>query len=106
MTAEWLYSRLMMLKEQTMDDLTFHSICFEGKQYTIEEAINQILNASYEYLYTFEVVDTGAMPLEYDDIGWDEHCDTVTHEFKAAIRLWAEIMKYADRVVCYNRKHS
>ena len=28
--AEWLYSRLMMFKEQTMDDLTFNSVEFEG----------------------------------------------------------------------------
>lgn len=29
MFAEWLYSRLMMLLEQTDDDLTFNSIEFE-----------------------------------------------------------------------------
>lgn len=45
--AEWLYSRLMMLTEQTMDDLTYNSVEFEGHTYTIEAAIHRILQLSF-----------------------------------------------------------
>jgi len=64
-----------------------------------EEAMDQILKASYEYIYAFEVLDDEVMPLGYDDKKWDEYCDKIICDYKMAIRLWAEIMMYADRVV-------
>ena len=93
MFAEWLYSRLMMLLEQTDDDLTFNSIEFEGEKYTIERAIHRILKATSEYLYFYEELDMYSEEVEEDDI---VH---IQNEMKEATRLWAEIMPYADRVV-------
>lgn len=98
MFAEWLYSRLMMLVEQTDDDLTFNSVVFEGKKYTIEQAIQRILKATGNYLYFYEHVD--AMGDEYVS---DKEIQELCEEMKAATRLWAEIMRYADRVVVSKR---
>lgn len=95
--AEWIYSRLMMLLEQTDDDLTFQSIEFEGVHYTIEQAIHRILKAAQEYLYFFEVEEMDEETVE------EEKRIRITNEIKAATRLWAEIMPYADRVVACRR---
>ena len=94
MFAEWIYSRLMMLVEQTEDDLTFHSVEFEGEKYTIEKAIQCILNAARNYLYFYEHVDVIGTE-EVSDLEIRELCA----EMKTATRLWAEIMPYVDRVV-------
>lgn len=90
--AEWLYSRLSMLKEKTMDDLNFNSVCFEGETYTIGQAIDKILNSTTEYMCFYEWKTPS---------GLDEH--KVCEEMKKATRLWAEIMPYADCVLC-NKK--
>ena len=97
MFAEWLYSRLMMLLEQTDDDLTFNSIEFEGQSCTIEQAIQRILKATKEYLYFYEELDMNSKNMTEDDIV------SIQNEMKAATRLWAEIMPYADRVVVRKR---
>lgn len=94
MFAEWLYSRLMMLKQQTMDNLSFHSIEFEGEQFTIEQAIDKILKATENYLYHYEVVEANG-----DEEISEEEVNQITEEMKIATRLWAEIMRYCDRVV-------
>lgn len=91
--AEWLYSRLSMLKEQTMDNLSFNSIEFEGDKYTIEQAINQILEATKNYLFYYEETDING-----EDIG-QVAVREICEEMKIATRLWAEIMRYCDRVV-------
>ena len=95
--AEWIYSRLMMLLEQTDDDLTFHSIEYEGVHYTVEQAIHRILKAAQEYLYLFEVEKLDGENIE------EEKRMRIANEMKAATRLWAEIMPYADRVVVRRR---
>jgi hypothetical protein len=92
MFAEWLYSRLSMLKEKTMDDLNFNSVCFEGDAYTIGQAIDKILNSTTEYMCFYEWETPS---------GLDEH--KVCEEMKKATRLWAEILPYADCVLC-NKK--
>lgn len=94
MFAEWLYSRLMMLKEQTIDDLSFRSVEFEGEKYTIEQAINQILNITKDYLYHYEVID-----MDGNKQVSQKKAEVITEEMKQATRLWAEIMYYCDRVV-------
>lgn len=94
--AEWLYSRLMMLLEQTMDDLTYNTIEFEGKTYTIEQAINYIIDASKEYLYYYEMV-WGYVSSD------EEETERINVAMKSATRLWAEVMPYADRTVISKR---
>lgn len=94
MFAEWLYSRLTMLKEQTMGDLNFHLVVFEGRIYTIEQGINRILKAAKEYLCHYEIIDTDGEE-EISEIVLDK----IVEEMKTATRMWAEIMTYCDRVV-------
>lgn len=95
--AEWLYSRLMMLIEQTMDDLTFHSVEFEGCTYTIESAIHRILKAAKDYIWYYNMVWNHAEELP------EEETEYIIKEMNAATRLWAEIMGYCDRVVISKR---
>ena len=95
--AEWLYSRLMMLMEQTMDDLTFHSIEFEGTTYTIEQAFLCILAAAKKYIRYNEMIWEDRAGL------CEENEEQIYSEMKAATRLWAEVMCFADRVVVSKR---
>ena len=64
------------------------------EEYIIEQAIQRILKAKGNYLYFYEHVD--AMGEEYVS---DKKIQELCEEMKAATRLWAEIMRYADRVV-------
>ena len=90
MWAEWIYSRLTMLMEQTYDDLTSDSVEFEGEIYTIEQAFERIRKASRDYLYYWI--------LEYlDGKKTEDEVKDICNEMKAATRLWAEVMDYADR---------
>ena len=95
--AEWLYSRLMMLTEQTMDDLTYNSVEFEGHTYTIEAAIHRILQATKDYIWYHEMV------CGYEEDPPDEELEKMLLELKTAIRLWTEIMAYCDRCVISKR---
>lgn len=86
--AEWIYSRLMMLTEQTMDDLSYNTVDFECNTYTIQQAYQRILDATKEYLCFYEIYGSH----------WDssEDAEKIQIEMKAAIRLWANVMEYAD----------
>lgn len=95
--AEWLYSRLTMLIEQTMDDLTFNTVDFEGKTYTIEQAIHRILNATKDYIWYYDMV------WGYAEEPPEEEIEQMIDEMNAATRLWAEIMAYCDRCVISKR---
>lgn len=95
--AEWLYSRLTILIEQTMDDLTFNTVDFGGKTYSIDQAIHRILKATKDYIW-------------YNDMVWgyteeppEEEIEQIINEMKAATHLWAEIMAYCDRCVVSKR---
>ena len=90
--AEWLYSRLMMYKEQTMDNLSFHSVEFEGKTYTIEQAINEILQITKEYLTFWEIYNGISGKGDFDNE------EQLLAKMKSATRLWAEIMPFIDLV--------
>lgn len=98
MFAEWLYSRLMMLKQQTMDNLSFHSVKFEGQKYTVEQAVDQILKATKEYLYYYEVIEMSSEEVPQKIV------EEIDDKMKKATRLWAVIMCYCDRVVVNRRK--
>ena len=89
-TAEWLYSRLKMLTEKTMDDLTYNHVEFEGRTYTIEEAFDRIMNACKEFLLSCQ---NGDFYLEPDE---HEEAERIYEELQASVRLWSVVMAYAD----------
>lgn len=96
--AEWIYSRLMMYKEQTMDDLTFSSVEFEGSIYTIEQSINKILSVTKEYLIFWDVHNGICDWLDnYDEAR--QYQESLLAKMQSATRLWAEIMPYIDLVI-------
>lgn len=51
---EWLYSHLMMYKERTCVNLSFHKFDFDGKEVSQEEAIDFIIETTKQYLITDE----------------------------------------------------
>lgn len=95
--AEWLYSRLTMLIEQTMDDLTFNTVDFEGDTYTVEQAIQRIIKATKKYIWYHEMV------WGYTEEPPEEEIEQMFKEMKTATRLWAEVMGYCDRCVISKR---
>lgn len=90
LTAEVLYSRLKMLTDKTMDDLSFNHVEFEGKIYTIEEAFHRIMEACKDFLLSCQDGSFYLSPDEY------EEADHIYTEMKVAVRLWSEVMAYAD----------
>ena len=78
--AYWLFTRCSMYLKEASDkvDLSYHKFEFEGKTYTQEEAINQILEWSEPYLKKFSLSG------EEETKAYDS--------FSKACRLWAEIV--------------
>ena len=93
--AEWLYSRLRMLMEQTHVDLEAKHIEFDGVRYTIGEAFEKIKTCTAEYLLFYE-------KYEMEGGGTQEQEEAVRESMDYATRLWAEVMPYADRIVISN----
>lgn len=54
---EWLHSHLKMYLAHTLDDLSFNSVEFEGKQYTIGEAIILIIETTKVWLLKVDNVN-------------------------------------------------
>jgi hypothetical protein len=52
---EWLYSHLRMYVDYCKSDLSFHTIEFDHKKYTIKKAINEIMDCCKEYLIQKEL---------------------------------------------------
>lgn len=48
--AEWLYSHMRMYKENSVHDDTMHSVVFDENEYTIEEAVDWIIEKTGEFL--------------------------------------------------------
>jgi hypothetical protein len=71
---EWLYSHLMMYKENSekVIDLSFHKFKFDGKEYTQRDGIDFILNTLQQALK--------AKSGDYD-----------VEAVKNAIHMWAEV---------------
>jgi len=78
--AEWLYSHLMMYMENASKivDLTYHSFEFEGKTYTLEEAIGKIIKWTGYFIKNYECLKGNKS----------------MNKLKKAARLWAEILPY------------
>ena len=100
--AEWLYSRLMMYKEQTMDDLTFNSVEFEGGTYTIEQSIDKILSDTKEYLIFWDV-HSGICDWLDNHNEAKQYQESLLAQMQSATRLWAEIMPFIDLVSINNK---
>ena len=48
--AEWVNSHLKLYLEHTLNDLSFNRVEFEGKEYSIGDAIALIIDITDEYL--------------------------------------------------------
>ena len=96
-TGEFLYSRLKMLTELTMDDLSYNQVEYDGKFYTIEEAFEFIMNACKTFLLSCQEGDFYLTSSEIDE------AERIYNEFKTAVKLWAEVMPYADLTLVSRR---
>jgi hypothetical protein len=76
--VEWIYTRVMMYKEVTIVDTSFHKIMYKEKEITHGEAIDKILELAKECLMHTDIDDE---QLWYDNTR--EICD-----------LWKEILPY------------
>lgn len=48
--AEWVNSHLKLYLEHTLNDLSLNSVEFEGKEYSIGDAVDLIIDITDEYL--------------------------------------------------------
>ena len=48
--AEWLYSHMRMYKDNSVHDDTMHSVVFDENEYTIEEAVDWIIEKTGAFL--------------------------------------------------------
>lgn len=75
---EWIYTRLMMYKEVSIIDTSYHKVPYRGKEITQEEAIDKILD------YAKEILLTGTH---------DEDSDSISYKYAREIcDLWKEIL--------------
>lgn len=47
--AEWLYSHMRMYKDNSVHDDTMTTVTFDGKEYTIQEAVDWIIENTGEF---------------------------------------------------------
>lgn len=73
---EWIYTRIMLYKEQSCVDTSYYRIPYKDKLITQEEAMDQVLSLSKEIL-----IDTDDDELYYKNAR--EICD-----------LWKELLPY------------
>lgn len=88
--GEWLYTHMRMYKENSVHDDTYCSVEFEGVKYTIEEAIDRIINASGEFLKCTYNLDIVPHPRDYSD----EEEYQIEEEFINSARLFLKIVGY------------
>lgn len=79
--AKWLTTTLKTFMKHNIHNLSVELI-FEGKQYTIEDAVNEIISIADEY-----------MSLRYDAPDLETENDLISN-FKYAGRLFTEVMPY------------
>lgn len=75
----WLYERLKYFLDHVHIDLTYHIFEFEGKTYTQEEMIKNIIYIIEKYLFKKNV--TKCIPLEEE-----------SNNLERAARMWVEIL--------------
>ncbi len=88
--AEWLYSHLKHYEKWNIHDLEMHSIEFQGKEYTIGEAIKLLVDMSGDYLKLYESEECGG-------IYSDEEEEAADLTMKFVTNLFAEVVPYLWR---------
>lgn len=83
--AEWLYCHLVHFEKWNLSDLEFHNIEFEGKNYTIGEALTLLKDITADYLKVIENI--------HDALAFEEE-ERLDGTLQFATRLWSEVMVY------------
>lgn len=112
--AEWLYSHMRMYKDNSVHDDTMATVTFNGKEYTIQEAVDWIIENTGEFIRYGYYLDThfdyitrypliGEMMSKFNpavrtylqEYEWleDNECQ-ITDNFIKAGGLFIEIMQY------------
>lgn len=88
--AEWLYSHMKHYEKWNVHDLEQYSIEFQGRMYTVEEALKTIIEISGDYLKLYETEENGGTYT-------DEEEKAADNTMKFATNLFAEIAPYLWR---------
>ena len=112
--AEWLYSHMRMYKDNSVHDDTMATVTFDGKEYTIQEVVDWIIENTGEFIRYGYYMDThfdyitrypligkmmskfnSAVRMYLQEYEWleDNECQ-ITYNFIKAGRLFIEIMQY------------
>ena len=112
--AEWLYSHMRMYKDNSVHDDTTNSIVFEEGEYTIEEAVDWIIektgaflkysyyiDAHFDYITKHPVIEklicknNPFVRLYLEEYDWSEgNGYQIEDEYIKASKLFLEIMGY------------
>lgn len=88
--AEWLYSHMRMYKDCSVHDDTYCSISFEGKEYTIAEAVDWIIEKTGIFLRHRYFID-----VHFDYITRQPFIGRVMCKLNPPVRLY--LKKYNNR---------
>ena len=106
--AEWLYSHMRMYKDNSVHDDTMTTVTFDGKEYTIQEPVNRIIENTSEYIryrnyYITRYPLKGKMMSKFNpavrtylqEYEWlEDNEGQITDNFIKSGRLFIEIMQY------------
>lgn len=59
--AEWLYSHMRMYRDNSVHDDTMNTVAFEGREYTIAEAVDLIIEKTGEFLKIYHYTDVATV---------------------------------------------
>ena len=112
--AEWLFSHMRMYKDNSVHDDTMHTIVCEDNEYTIEEAVDWIiektgeflkysyyLDAHFDYITKHSVIGklicrySSSVRLYLEKYDWSEDTEyKIEEDYIKASKLFLEIMGY------------
>ena len=83
--AEWLYSHMRMYKENSVHDDTMHSVVFDEDEYTIEEAVDWIIEKTGAFLKYSYYLDA-----HFDYITKHPVIGKLICKYSSSVRLYLE----------------
>ena len=112
--AEWLYSHMRMYKDNGVHDDTMTTVTFDGKEYTIQEAVDWIientggfirygyyLDTHFDYITRYPLIGkmmskfNPAVRMYLQEYEWlEDNEGQITDNFIKSGRLFIEIMQY------------
>ncbi len=93
--AEWLYSHMRMYKDNSVHDDTMATVTFDGKEYTIQEAVDWIIENTGEFIRYGYYMDT-----HFDYITRYPLIGKIMSKFNPAVRMYLQEYEWLEDNEC------